>query len=98
MQRPDRRRRLHAAEHRGMPLWRNKSMSSIESVPAIIPATSNITFAPGGGTRPVPEAQVSTGKRAHRNAVSQRGHRNQPGIRHEIRLAEPCGQPSADMR
>jgi hypothetical protein len=80
-----------SVNNRGMPPWRSRSRSSIESAPA------DHARDDGGGLRGGVDATLrrdlhmlaqQSGQPA---PAGQRHDRDQPGARHEIRIVERCG-------
>ena len=72
-----------------IPPGRSRSMSSMESAPQTIQATSARIFA--AAFAPPPFAVIvsrSVSSRGSPHPISQRQHRNQPGARHEVRIVE----------
>ena len=74
-----------------MPPWRSTAMSAIESASATIPATSFRRLQPGGVARPVGDGQVMLGEVNQAGSGGQRHRRDQPGVRHEVRVVKHHG-------
>ena len=73
-------------------------MSSIESAPQTIPATSARTFAAAFAPPFAAIVSRSTSRRGQPAPLRQRHHRHQPGARHEVRIVEPHVDRAASVR
>jgi len=69
-----------------IPPWRSSAMSSIESAPATIPATSDDTFNPAFAPLSVRDAQPLIGEAAEARLLGETDDRDQTSTRHEIRV------------
>ena len=79
--------------NRPIPPWRNRSMSSMESAPATIPATTEATFNPAFAPLSARDTQMLISQPGKAGAWCQSQHRDQPDRRHEIRVVD-----TADLR
>ena len=69
---------------------RSRSMSSTESAPAAIPATRHGIFRSAFTPRSPPGRTCSRDQAAEPGPVREGHDRDQPGVRHEIRVVERC--------
>ncbi len=77
----------------GIAPCRSRSMSSMLSAPAAIPATRHVTFSCALTPHSPPGRTCTVNPARQPGAVRQGHHRDQPGPRHEIRVIKRCVRP-----
>ena len=77
---------------------RSRPMSSMLSAPAAIPATRHGTFRCALTPHSLPGRTSSAASWPRSGALRQGHHRDQPGVRHEIRVIERCARACEAMQ